>query len=439
MAIAQPPVPAPTAQSPVPAFTAPPPRSAPTQVRAPAAETVATLEPAGAALQPTGPTFSRAQLEIHASGRISEIYGELFAVSDDYRRQVRMPEPPLLLADRVTGLDAVAGSMDKGTIWSETDVTADAWYLHQGHIPAGVMIEAGQADLMLISYLGVDFSNRGERVYRLLGCELTYRGGLPTVGDLLSYDIHLDGHAAQGDVRLMFFHSDCRIDGAERLSVRKGQAGFFTDAELAESDGCLWTPEAQELVADPRVDAPFVRCQKSDFTAADLAAFADGRPWECFGPGFESTKPHTRTPRIQNGDMLLIGPVSNFDPEGGPWGRGYLQSTLEITPDKWFFGGHFKNDPCMPGTLMFEGCLQAMAVHLTGLGYTIERDGWRFEPVPDIPFQLSCRGQVTPTSKVLTTEVFVEEVHDGPVPKLYADVLCTVDGLKAFHGRRIAI
>ncbi len=350
-----------------------------------------------------------------------------------------MPEPPLLLADRVTGLDAVAGSMDKGTIWSETDVTADAWYLHQGHIPAGVMIEAGQADLMLISYLGVDFSNRGERVYRLLGCELTYRGGLPTVGDLLSYDIHLDGHAAQGDVRLMFFHSDCRIDGAERLSVRKGQAGFFTDAELAESDGCLWTPEAQELVADPRVDAPFVRCQKSDFTAADLAAFADGRPWECFGPGFESTKPHTRTPRIQNGDMLLIGPVSNFDPEGGPWGRGYLQSTLEITPDKWFFGGHFKNDPCMPGTLMFEGCLQAMAVHLTGLGYTIERDGWRFEPVPDIPFQLSCRGQVTPTSKVLTTEVFVEEVHDGPVPKLYADVLCTVDGLKAFHGRRIAI
>ena len=36
-------------------------------------------------------------------------------------------------------------------------------------MPAGFMIEAGQADLMLISYMGIDLLNRGERVYRLLG------------------------------------------------------------------------------------------------------------------------------------------------------------------------------------------------------------------------------------------------------------------------------
>jgi 3-hydroxymyristoyl/3-hydroxydecanoyl-(acyl carrier protein) dehydratase len=36
-------------------------------------------------------------------------------------------------------------------------------------------------------------------------------------------------------------------------------------------------------------------------------------------------------------------------------------------------------------------------------------------------------------------EVFVEEVHDGPIPKLYADLLCTVDGLKAFHARRMGL
>jgi 3-hydroxymyristoyl/3-hydroxydecanoyl-(acyl carrier protein) dehydratase len=36
----------------------------------------------------------------------------------------------------------------------------------------------------------------------------------------------------------------------------------------------------------------------------------------------------------------------------------------------WFFQGHFKDDPCMPGTLMFEGCLQALAFYLTALGYT---------------------------------------------------------------------
>lgn len=390
-------------------------------------------------LSPTGPTFDRADLEIHAGGRISEIFGEDFQVQDDFHRQVRMPEGLLLLADRVTGLDAVAGSMGKGVIWSESDVLADSWYLHQGHIPAGVMIESGQADLMLISWLGVDFTNQNDRVYRLLGCELTYHGGLPQVGDTLAHEIHMDGHATQGDVRLMFFHSDCRVGDDIRLSVRKGQAGFFTEAELADSDGCLWTPEEQELAANPRIDAPAVACTKSEFSADDLQAFADGRPWDCFGPGYDRAKTHTRSPRIANGGMLLLGPITDFDTQGGPWGRGYLKSTVNVKPDTWFFDGHFKNDPCMPGTLMFEGCLQAMAVYMAALGYTVRRDGWRFEPVSDMPFQLSCRGQVTPRSKVLTYEIFVEEVHDGPIPVLYADILCTVDGLKAFHARRVAL
>ncbi|MBJ93189.1 MAG: beta-ketoacyl synthase [Rickettsiales bacterium] len=388
---------------------------------------------------PQGPCFDFEQLKIHASGRISEIYGAMFKVQDDYVRQVRMPEPPLLLADRITGLDAVAGSMGKGTIWSESEVEADRWFMHQGHMPAGIMIESGQADLMLISYLGVDFTNQGERVYRLLGCELTYHGGLPKDGETLKYDIHMDGHATQGDVRLMFFHSDCRSDGKLRLSVRKGQAGFFTDQELAESDGCLWTPEEQKLAANPRLDPPEQLTTQTEFSSQQVRAFADGRPWQCFGEGFELCKPHTRTPRIQNGPMLLLGDVSGLNPQGGPWGRGYAKSTLQIEPELWFFDGHFKNDPCMPGTLMFEGCLQLMGFYMAALGYTISRDGWRFEPVPEESFALSCRGQVTPQSKSLTYELFVEEVHDGPIPKLYADLLCTVDGLKSFHARRVAL
>ncbi len=88
---------------------------------------------------------------------------------------------------------------------------------------------------------------------------------------------------------------------------------------------------------------------------------------------------------------------------------------------------------------MFEGCLQAMAFYLTGLGFTLERDGWRFEPVPEETYQLRCRGQVLPSSKLLTYEIFVDEVVGGPLPTLYADVLCTVDGLKAFHCRRLGV
>lgn len=386
-----------------------------------------------------GPKFNRAQLEVLAGGQISSVFGPLFAGQDGYARQVRMPEPPLLLADRVTGIDAVPGSMGKGTLWTETDVRPDSWYLDgEGRMPAGVMIESGQADLLLISWLGVDALNQGERVYRLLGCDLTWHGGLPVPGDTLCYDIHVDGHATQGDVRLFFFHYDCQVRGQKRLTVRNGQAGFFTDEELANSAGVLWDP-VQEVPPAAQVDAPAVRCSKSGFTPAELQAFASGRPFECFGPGWEFTQPHVRSPRITSEKMRFLHEVTAFDAQGGPWGRGYLRAETPVTPDDWFFEGHFKNDPCMPGTLMFDGCLQAMSIYLAALGFTVERDGWRFEPVPDTKYPMRCRGQVTPTSQHLTYEVFVSSVIAGPVPTVFADLLCTVDGRKAFHARGVGL
>ncbi len=89
---------------------------------------------------------------------------------------------------------------------------------------------------------------------------------------------------------------------------------------------------------------------------------------------------------------------------------------------------------------MFEGCLQAMAVYLAALGFTLERDGWRFEPVPDEPYQLRCRGQVTPdVAASWSTRSSSRRSIAGPVPTLFADLLCTVDGLKAFHCRRMGL
>lgn len=390
---------------------------------------------------PQGPSFDRNQLEHLASGRISELFGPQFAVQDIYPRQVRMPMPPLLLADRILGISAEPASMGTGIIWSETDVTPDAWYVHDGHMPSGICIESGQADLLLISWLGIDLKNRGDRVYRLLGCDLTYHGGLPAVGDTMRYEIQIDGHAAQGDVRLFFFHYDCFIKDAVRFSVRNGQAGFFSDEELAASEGILWTPETGEHTPDgtARRAKPPQLTERRTFSADDVDAFIDGRPYDCFGPGFEMAAAHMRSPSIPGGKMRLLQDVITFDPDGGPWRRGHLRARLPVAAQDWFFAPHFKNDPCMPGTLMFEGCMQAMAVYLAALGFTIGRDGWRFEPVPDLTYQLRCRGQVTPQSKVVIADIYVDEIVDGPEPMIFADVLGTVDGRKAFHGRRIGL
>lgn len=388
---------------------------------------------------PVGPSYDRDELVILAGGRISAVFGHMFERQDAYRRQTRLPEPPLLLVDRITGLEAEPGVQGTGTIWTETDVRPDAWYLHHGRMPAGIMVEAGQADLALISYMGIDFHNRDERVYRLLGCQLTYHRGLAHPGETLRYQIEVERHVQHGGVRIFFFNYDCTVDGHLVMSVRRGHAGFFTDAELARSDGVLWDSMTSACDAGARLDPPELDCSFAAFDEAQVQAFFEGRMFDCFGTGFERTLTHTRTPRPGAGRLRFFHSVPDFDPRGGPWGRGYLRARWRFSADDWFFPCHFKHDPCMPGTLMLEGAFQAMAFYLTASGYTVGRDGWRFEPVQGITFDLRCRGQATPESHQLDCELFVEEVHNGPEPTLFADVLGTVDGLKALYCRRLAL
>lgn len=399
------------------------------------------MEQAGAAIpQHTaspnlpGPKFSRADLEILASGKISSRFGDWFAPLDQYQLLIRMPEPPLLLADRVMGISSPPGEITPGgTIWTETDVREDAWYLHQGHMPAGIMIESGQADLLLASWMGFDFENKGERIYRLLGCELSYHGELPKPGETLCYDIHIDGTAQQGAVQLFFFHYDCKVNGETRLKVRHGQAGFFTYEELKNSGGVLWDPESAEADLNTPFDPPVQLSSKTSFSREDIEAFAAGNVAGCFGTGFEKAYTQTRSPRISGKPMLFIDQITHFDTKGGPWQRGYMRAVQKINPDDWFFKGHFKNDPCMPGTLMLEAGLQVMACYLAALGFTLEHDGWRFEPVTDEAYTLRCRGQTIPSSKEVVYEIFVWGLIAEPIPILYVDLLGTCDGLKSFH------
>jgi acyl transferase domain-containing protein len=385
------------------------------------------------------PRFGRAELERLAAGEIPELFGPAFSALAGRRRRTSLPTPPMLLVDRVTAIDAVPASMGTGVIRTETDVTPDAWYLDAtGRMPPGLMIEAGQADLLLIAWLGVDLCHAGDRVYRLLGCELTYHASPVPVGSTLRYEIHVDGHAEHGGVRLFFFHYDCYAGEKRVMTVRNGEAGFFTDEEIATGGGLHFDP-ASDPPDDPPPVAPVDLPDGRNFDADAVRAFAEGRPAECFGPKWTLTGAHVRSPRIDSGRLLLLDTVTDLDPAGGAWGRGYLRAETAVTPQDWFFAGHFVNDPCMPGTLMFQGGLQAMAFYLAALGYTVERDGWRFEPVPDAPTVLRCRGQVGPDSRRIEYEVLVRGLSLEPYPTLYADVLGTVDGVKAFHAQRAAL
>lgn len=384
--------------------------------------------------------LTREQLEVHSSGKISEIFGELFEQQDGYRRQVRMPEPPLLFADRALLIEGEPGTMKKGRVVTETDVEDDGWYLHSGRMAPGVVIESGQADLLLISWLGADFLNQSDRVYRLLGCDLTFYGGLPAPGETLTYNIFVDGHAKTGDVRLFFFHYDCYIGDRLLISVRNGQAGFFTEEELAGSGGVLWDAAEDDPKPDARLDPAPCLTTKRSFSREEVQMWVDGDTVGCFGSGFERAACHTRTPNTPAGRLQLLDHVPQYDPAGGPWERGYLRAESHVPADSWFYDGHFKNDSCMPGTLMADAATQALSFAMAAMGFTIRRDGWRFEPIPGELARFLCRGQVIPDGPhTLEYEVFIEEVIDGDLPEVYASLLCKSDGFKVFQCRRFGM
>ena len=391
--------------------------------------------------KPVGPKFNKEELLIHASGNISEIFGPKFKEQDKYDLQVRLPMPPLLLVDRVTGIEGEPLQLGSGTLWTETDITWDSWYVMEGYVPGGITVESGQADLMLTSWHGIDIlNNKGKRVYRLLGADIMYYGKPPRVGETLCFQIEILNYVSFGEIKIFNFQYDCRVNGELRLSVRNAQAGFFTYDEIASSGGVLWTPEEAEFTKTPRLYEPSVICKKSSFNDEEINALTEGDVYKCFGEAYKMALAHVRTPTIPKGRMKLVDRVTHFDVKGGPFKRGYIRAEHDVNPDSWYLDCHFYKDPCMPGTLMVDGATQVMAIYMIGLGFTLNRDGWRFEPVPQEVYKLLCRGQIAKEKVTLVYEIFIEEVIDGDFPTIYADILGSTDrGLKIFHGRRLGL
>ncbi|MFN4025623.1 MAG: beta-ketoacyl synthase N-terminal-like domain-containing protein [Hyphomonas sp.] len=391
---------------------------------------------------PTGKSWNRPAIEAASRGPMSDFFGPAFKDQDCFARNVRLPAPPLLLVDRITGIDAEPLVDGKGVIWTETDLTAGHWMMQDGRIRPGPLIECGQADLTLIGWMGADLRNRDQRVYRLLGCEITFHeGGLPRAGDTLKFQIEITQHATFAGVRMFFFQYDCTAAGRPAFSVRQGQAGFFTDGELASGKGVVWDAALEPPpTAEPAPIDTSRASRKQAFSEEDVTAFRAGDAFACFGAGFELCAAQSFPPRLPDSQLAFFDDVPEFDPQGGPWKRGYLKARAATPTDAWFYDGHFHNDPCMPGTLMAEAAVQALEFYAAALGLTQARDGYVFEPVPGETAKFICRGQVIPDSDhEISYEVFIDEVIEGETPKVFAALLARSDGKKVFYCPRFGI
>ncbi len=369
-----------------------------------------------------------------AVGSVAKVLGPEFAEVDTFHTRVRLPDEPLMLVDRILSVTGDRGSLTSGAIVTEHDVLPNAWYLDGGRAPVCIALEAGQADLFLCSYLGIDLVVKGTRTYRLLDATVRFHRGLPRPGKTIRYEIAIDRFLRQGDTYLFFFRFAGTIDGQPMITMTDGCAGFFTEEEIENSGGIVLTPQEQapqigRRPADWREPVPMAA---ESYTETQLDALRAGDLVGCFGPAFAGLQ-LTNPPRIPGGRLRLVHRVAELDPSGGRYGLGLIRAEADIEPDDWFLTCHFVDDMVMPGTLMYECCHQALRIFLLRMGWVAEHGRAGFEPCPDVPGKLRCRGPVTPKTNVVTHEVHVKELGYQPEPYAIADAFMYADGKRIVH------
>ena len=385
--------------------------------------------------------FDRAQCMELAVGSLARVLGPSFAEVDTFPTRVRLPDEPLMLVDRIVEVRGEPGSLGAGSVVTEHDVAPNAWYLDGGRAPVCISVEAGQADLFLSGYLGIDRAVRGLRVYRLLDAEVVFHRDLPAPGETIRYQIHIDRFMRQGSTWLFLFRFEGRIDGERFITMRNGCAGFFSPEQLATGRGLV---EEDPTAIPPRRSGttlltPWVPMTRATLDEAQLNALRRGDLEACFGPAFagRTLAPSLRLPTDR---MCLIHRIVDLDPEGGSYGLGTISGETDVHPEAWYLTCHFVDDPVMPGTLMYEGCLHTLRVYLCRLGLVVDRsDGdLHYGPLPGQASALRCRGQVVASTKKVRYRIDIKELGYDPEPYVLADAVMFADDAKVVRFRNVA-
>jgi acyl transferase domain-containing protein/3-hydroxymyristoyl/3-hydroxydecanoyl-(acyl carrier protein) dehydratase len=374
-------------------------------------------------------SLDRAACLEFARGSVGRVLGPEFAEADAFPTRVRLPDEPLMLVDRILEIDGEPLSMTHGRVVTEHDVRPGAWYLDCGRIPTCIAVEAGQADLFLSGFLGIDFETRGRSMYRLLDAKVRFHRGLPGAGEVIRYDIRIDGFFRQADTWLFRFGFEATVGGAPLLTMTDGCAGFFSNEALAAGKGIVRTAlDLKPMPGKRPADwEDLTSGGVESYSGAQLAALRSGDLEGCFGAEFAGL-PLAHPITLPGGRMQLVHRIAHLDPRGGRFGLGIVVGEADIHPDDWFLTCHFVDDRVMPGTLMFECCMHTLRVYLLRLGWIAEDGEAVLEPVPGVASQLKCRGQVLDTTKLVTYEISIKEIGYGPEPYVIADALMYADG-----------
>lgn len=159
---------------------------------------------------------------------------------------------------------------------------------------------------------------------------------------------------------------------------------------------------------------------KNSFSFEELLACGHGK---LFGPG---------NAQLPLPPMLMFDRITRITASGGARGKGEIIAEMDITPDLWFFGCHFENDPVMPGCLGLDALWQLLGFYLgwsgaVGRGRALGAGAVKFS------------GQVTSQAKLLTYHVDIRRVIKRQLSLGIADGRMEVDGRVVFEVEKLRV
>ena len=130
--------------------------------------------------------------------------------------------------------------------------------------------------------------------------------------------------------------------------------------------------------------------------------------------------------------MLMFDRISEISEKGGEFGKGFIRAELDVKPELWFFGCHFKGDPVMPGCLGLDALWQMVGFFLGWLG---SQGRGRALGLGELKFA----GQVLPNVKKLVYNVDFKRVMRSKLVLGIADGWVSADGEIVFRASDLRV